>query len=238
MTAVVNIIKDIFNKTMKSDFCQRFADCISYASQRTREYLVFKDPENKFCVSSSLLKEIFLMTYISRSVQLQLPEMVNCTIMTQKQEILMGTDWVWAVLDDSSKDPKVQIAVHVFHMAGEENVPSDQVVPMTEAVQMAKLEASDKTKQEKIITFCSSIGKDCYTLFMFFGTNSDPVNIYGVLSNNFHVAFGKGVDINKAFIENFLKRSEPYNSPAKMLQTILHKGSRQEETVTMVVKFT
>ncbi|MBN3305332.1 REP15 protein, partial [Amia calva] len=230
----------MLKKTSQTDFTQHFSDSVKHASNRTREYLLFKDPENKFHPSDTVLNEIFLMTYISRSVHHQLTETFNCTMMTKKQEILLGADWVWAVIDKPSKNPKMQIAVQVFHLSEEEGeAPKrDHVEMLSEAMEMAKMESADKTKPEKMIEFCSSIGKDCYALFLFFGRKNDPANIYGVLSNNFQAAFGKGAKIDQAFIENFFKGSKNFITPAKMLQTIVNKEKQHEEPLTMVIKFT
>ncbi len=55
------------NKTTSADLIHLFSDCIQTASSRTKEYLLFRDPENKFHPSPSTLSEIFLMTYIQHS---------------------------------------------------------------------------------------------------------------------------------------------------------------------------
>ncbi|KAK6472585.1 rab15 effector protein [Huso huso] len=231
--------KDILKKVDKTDFTQLYCECVKHASHRTKEYLAFKDPENTFHPSPTVLSDIFQMAYITRSVQLQLTRHLNCTTMTKEQVILLGTDWVWAVLHFPTKNPKLQIAVQVFHQTEEENcVPSNQTQMLTESMEIATLESSDKTKQEKMIAFCSSVGRDCYALFLFFGLPKDPTNIYGVLSNNFQAAFGKGAKIDRAFIENFFKGSISYSTPGKMIQSILNNGKEHEEPLTMLVKFT
>ncbi|XP_069037962.1 rab15 effector protein [Lepisosteus oculatus] len=237
---ITNEFKGIMKKTSQADFTQNFGESVKYASNRTKEYLLFQDPENTFRPSAATLNEVFLMTYINQSVYLQLTETFNCTTMTKEQEILLGADWVWALIDAPSKNPKVQIAVQVFHLSEEEGKPAkgDQVEMLTESMEIAKMESADKSKPEKMIEFCSSIGKDCYALFLFFGRQNDPGNIYGVLSNNFQAAFGKGAKIDQAFVENFFKGSKTFVTPAKMLQTIAQKEKKHDEPLTMVIKFT
>ncbi|KAJ8344299.1 hypothetical protein SKAU_G00316280 [Synaphobranchus kaupii] len=40
-------------------------------------------------------------------------------------------------------------------------------------MEMAHMESADKTKAERMIAFCSTVGQDCYALFLFFGRQSD-----------------------------------------------------------------
>lgn len=225
-------------KVAPIDFTVLFGTCVLLAATRTKEYLLFQDPENKFVPSTGTLTEIFLMAYISQSVELQITDTFNCTAMTKEQKILLGTDWVWAVLEAQSKNPKIQVAVQVLYPSdvveeGEGDSPKE---PYTETMELAHMESADKTKAERMIEFCSSIGQDCYALFLFFGRQSDPGNIYGVLSNNFHAAVGKCARIDPAFIENFFKGSKSFATPVHMLQTILQRT--QDEPLTMTIKFT
>uniref|UniRef100_A0A4W6EH25 Sb:cb470 n=1 Tax=Lates calcarifer TaxID=8187 RepID=A0A4W6EH25_LATCA len=158
------------------DFIPLFNDCISAASSRTQEYLLFKDPENNVC--------------------LKLTDTFNCTAMTPEQRILLGADWVWAVLEKPTKNPQIQIAVQVLHLLEREDAEENANPPETcsESVQIAQKESSNKTMYERLVDFCASIGKDCYALFLFFGKKNDKENIYGVLSNNFEAAIGKSDD--------------------------------------------
>uniref|UniRef100_A0AAQ4Q6V6 Sb:cb470 n=1 Tax=Gasterosteus aculeatus aculeatus TaxID=481459 RepID=A0AAQ4Q6V6_GASAC len=171
-----------------------FNDCISAASSRTQEYLLFKDPEDKFHPSPDVLN---------------ITDTFNCTAMTPEQRILLGADWVWAMLEKPTKNPKIQIAVQVLHLDDGEEAQEDGVPPQvrSESVQIAHKASSNKTMYEKMVGFCTSIGKDCYALFLFFGKKSDKGNIYGVLSNNFEAAIGKCDQIDRDFIENFFKGS-------------------------------
>uniref|UniRef100_A0A672ZZ25 Uncharacterized protein n=1 Tax=Sphaeramia orbicularis TaxID=375764 RepID=A0A672ZZ25_9TELE len=139
--------------------------------------------------------QIFLMTYISQSVHLNMTDTFNCTVLTPGQRVLLGADWVWAVLDKPTKNPRIQIAVQVLHLPEREGVNVDKPPPeaYSESVQMAHVEAGNKNTSEKLVEFCSSIGKDCYALFLFMGRKNDKENIYGVVSNNFEAATGKCV---------------------------------------------
>ncbi|XP_034051747.1 rab15 effector protein isoform X1 [Gymnodraco acuticeps] len=200
--------------TKTNDFIPLFNDCISAAASRTREYLLFKDPEDKFQASSEVLTQVFLMTYISQSVSLNMTDRFNCTAMTPEQRILLGPDWVWAMLEKPTKNPRIQIAVQVLHLpdreaAEENNIPQEAC---TESIQIAQKESSNKTTYERLVDFCTSIGKDCYALFLFLGKKNDKGNIYGVLSNNFEAAIGKCNKIDRAFIENFFKGSRRFLS--------------------------
>ncbi|XP_022601928.1 rab15 effector protein [Seriola dumerili] len=220
-----------------NDFIPLFNECISAASSRTQEYLLFKDPEDKFHPSPEVLTQVFLMTYISQSVCLNMTDTFNCTAMTPEQRILLGADWVWAVLEKPTKNPRIQIAVQVLHLperedAEENGVPSEAC---SESLQMAQMESSNRTVYERLVDFCTSIGKDCYALFLFFGKKNDKENIYGVLSNNFEAAIGKCNKIDRPFIENFFKGSRYLHTPSGMMQAIVTK--REGDPLTLMIKF-
>lgn len=247
-----------------NDFIPLFNDCISAATSRTQEYLLFKDPEDKFRPSPEVLTQvrrfkditgsegqkwgesflkllvlwqIFLMTYIAQSVNLNMMDAFNCTAMTPEQRILLGADWVWAVLEKPTKNPRIQIAVQVLHLPDKENGEENGVSPevFSESVQIAQQESGNKNAHEKLVDFCTSIGKDCYALFLFMGKKSDRGNIYGVLSNNFEAAIGKCNKIDRAFIENFFKGSRYLHTPSGMMQAIVTK--KEGEPLTLMIKF-
>lgn len=177
------------------------------------------------------------MTYISQSVSLNMTDTFNCTAMTPEQRILLGPDWVWAVLEKPTKNPRIQIAVQVLHLPDKENAEENGVLPETcsESVQIAQKESSNKNIHERIVDFCTSIGKDCYVLFLFMGKKNDKGNIYGVLSNNFEAAVGKCNKIDRAFIENFFKGSRYLHTPSGMMQAIVTK--KEGEPLTLMIKF-
>ncbi|KAM9808337.1 rab15 effector protein [Neosynchiropus ocellatus] len=220
-----------------NDFIPLFNDCIFAASTRTQEYLLFKDPEDKFRPSPDALTQIFLMTYITQSINLHMTDTFNCTAMTPEQRILLGADWVWAMLDKPSKNPKIQIAAQVLHLPEREVDEEGGAAPeaCSETLQMAQQESSNKTCYEKLVDFCTSIGKDCYALFLFFGRKNDKGNIYGVLSNNFDAAIGKCNNIDRAFIENFFKGSRYLHTPSGMMQAIVTK--KEGDSLTLMIKF-
>ncbi|XP_034033083.1 rab15 effector protein [Thalassophryne amazonica] len=220
-----------------NDFIPLFNDCISAASSRTQEYLLFKDPEEKFRLNPEVLTQVFLMTYITQSINLNLTEMFSCTAMTPEQRVLLGADWVWALLEKPSKNPRVQIAVQVLHLPEKEGPEEGSTTqePSSETMEIAHQETSDKTTFEKMVEFCTSIGKDCYALFMFFGKKNDKGNIYGVLSNNFEAAIGKCSKIDRAFIENFFKGSRYLHTPSGMMQAIVTK--KDGDPLTLMIKF-
>ncbi|XP_057693681.1 rab15 effector protein [Corythoichthys intestinalis] len=220
-----------------NDFIPLFSDCINAASSRTQEYMLFKDPEEKFHPSPEALTQIFLMTYISQSVSLNLTDIFNCTAMTPEQRILLGADWVWAVLEKATKNPRVQIAVQVLHLSDKEGGEEDGVPRETcsETVQMAQRESSDKNMYERMVDFCTSVGKDCYALFLFLGRKNDKSNIYGVLSNNFEAAIGKCDRIDRALLENFFKGSRYLHTPSGMMQAVITKN--EGDPLTLMIKF-
>ncbi|KAG7250559.1 hypothetical protein CRUP_038634, partial [Coryphaenoides rupestris] len=212
------------NITDPNDFIPLYNDCISKACSRTQEYLLFKDPEDKFRPRPEVLTQIFLMTYIGQSVNLNMMDAFNCTVMTPQQRILLGADWVWAVLERPTKNPRIQIAVHVLHLPDREGVTHTYHGDAhTESLQMAQDESSHRTMCERMVDFCASIGKDCYALFLFLGKKNDRGNIYGVLSNNFQAANGKCDKIDQDLIENFFKGSRYLHTPTGMLQAITNK---------------
>ncbi|KAL0968561.1 hypothetical protein UPYG_G00268490 [Umbra pygmaea] len=220
-----------------NSFVPHFNDCVGRAAARTQEYLQFVDPEDKFIPSPTSLNEIFLMTYISQSSRLQMTNSFNCTPMTSQQRILLGADWVWAVLDRPTKNPCIQIAVQILHLPERCGERASGVSPevCTESMQMAKMESGNRNEAERMVDFCMSIGTDCYALFLLFGRKGDPGNIYGVLSNNFGAAVGK-TKINRALIENFFRGSRYLHTPTGMLQAIITK--RAGDPLTLLIKFT
>uniref|UniRef100_UPI0037E8F569 rab15 effector protein n=1 Tax=Semicossyphus pulcher TaxID=241346 RepID=UPI0037E8F569 len=220
-----------------NDFIPLFNDCISAASSRTQEYLLFKDPEDKFHPSPEVLTQVFLMSYISQSVNLNMTDTFNCTAMTPEQRILLGADWVWALLEKPTKNPRIQIAVQVLHMPGREDSDENGIAmdARSETVQIAQKQCSNKTMCERLVDFCTSIGKDCYALFLFMGKKNDNGNIYGVLSNNFEAAIGKCNKIDRALIENFFKGSRYLHTTSGMMQAIVTK--REGDPLTLMIKF-
>ncbi|XP_061102963.1 rab15 effector protein-like [Conger conger] len=228
------LFKDSFRKATDTprDITPLFSDSVQLASATTQEYLLFQDPERKFRPTCSALTEIFLMTYISQSVQLKMPDMFICTAMTREQRVLLGADWVWAVVEGHTRHPRVQVAVQVLHLPGRESEDADGIV---EALGLACAKLASKTRLEKMIDFCSSVGKDCYALFLFFGRSGDPGNISGVLSNSFRALCTRGSKMNRAFIESFFKGSRYVSTPAAMMHTI--SQSRQEGPLTMLIQF-
>lgn len=209
--------------------------CVGIAAARTQEYLLFPWTQ-RTCSSPTALNEIFLITYITQSSHLHMTDSSNSTAMTKQQRIFLGADWVWAVLERPTKNPRIQIAVQILHLP-ERGGPAEDIPPevYTESMQMAKMESAHKNKAERMVDFCASIGNDCYALFLLFGRKGDPGNIYGVLSNNFHAAIGK-TKINRALIENFFKGSRYLHTPTGMLQAIVTK--RDSDPLTLLIKFT
>lgn len=177
------------------------------------------------------------MTYISETVNLNLTDTFNCIVMTPGQRVLLGADWVWAILEKPTKNPRIQIAVQVLHLPEREgfHVLSSPDNTCYESLQMAQMEASNKTMCEKMVDFCTSIGKDCYALFLFMGRKNDKENIYGVLSNNFEVAIGKCDKIDRALIENFFKGSRYLHTATGMMQAIVTK--KDADPLTLMIKF-
>lgn len=176
------------------------------------------------------------MTYIDQSINLNMMDAFNCTVMTPEQRILLGADWVWAILEKPTKNPRIQIAVQVLHLPDREGIAEDYPPEArTESLQMAQMESGNKTLCEKMVGFCASIGKDCYALFLFMGRKNDAGNIYGVLSNNFQAAIGKCDKIDRDLIENFFKGSRYLHTPTGMLQSITAK--KDEEALTLIIKF-
>ncbi|MGH0143250.1 UNVERIFIED_CONTAM: hypothetical protein FKN15_040280 [Acipenser sinensis] len=170
--------KDILKKVDKSDFTQLYCECIKHASHRAKEYLTFKDPENTFHPNPTVLSDIYPQC---RASAYRTPELHHND---QGSRNSAGDRLGMGNLHFSTKNPKLQIAVQVFHQPKEENcVPNNQTQMLTKSMEMAILESSDKTKQEKMIAFCSSVGRDCYALFLFFGLPKDPTNIYRVLQS-------------------------------------------------------
>ncbi|XP_069018356.1 rab15 effector protein [Embiotoca jacksoni] len=220
-----------------NDFIPLFSGCISAASTRTQEYLVFKDPEDKFHPSPRVLTQVFLMTYIAQSVDLNLRDTFNCTAMTPEQRVLLGADWVWALLEKPTENPKMQIAVQVLHLPETVSAEPKAASPeaRSESVQTAQMEYSDKNAQQRMVDFCASVGKDCYALFLFFGKRNDKGNIYGVLSNNFEAAVGKCNKIDRALIENFFKDFKYLHMPTGMMQAIVTQ--KKDDPLTLTVKF-
>ncbi|XP_019895823.1 rab15 effector protein [Esox lucius] len=219
-----------------NNFVPHFSDSVGRAAARTQEYLLFVDPEGKFKPSPAALGEVFLMTYVSRSSHLHMTDSFNCTAMTKQQRVLLGADWVWAVLERPTKNPCIQIAVQILHLSeNDRGLAEEHPEVCAESMEMAKMESANRNKAERMVDFCASVGRDCYALFLLFGRKGDPGNIYGVLSNNFSAATGR-TKINRALIENFFKGSRYLHTPAGMLQAIITK--RPGDPLTLLIKFT
>ncbi|XP_041052767.1 rab15 effector protein [Carcharodon carcharias] len=233
-----NMIKDLLKIPEKYNVVQQFNQSVIFASQRTKEYIGFKDPKSKLMINNSMLTDIFLMTYIDRSIQCKLTESISCTKLTEEQTILLGTNWVWAVQDMPSKNPKVQIAVQVIHMESKEAVAMEKRYQPTESMKLARQASMNKTHPEKISDFCSSIGKDCYGLFLFFGLKGDPKSICGVLSNDFHMHLGYGLEVDNAFLLDCIEKAKTFVTPGRMLELILQKEGVPENLKPVCVKFT
>ncbi|XP_037539293.1 rab15 effector protein [Nematolebias whitei] len=217
------------------DFVHLISNCISAASTRTQEYLAFKDPEEKFHPSPQALTQVFLMTYIAQSFSLNMTDTFNCTIMTPEQRILLGADWVWALLEKPTKNPKIQIAVQVVHLPERENHENAAEEAKTESIKMAQMESSSKNTYERMVNFCASVGKDCYALFLFFGKKDDKKNIYGVLSNNMEVAITKCGRVDRALVENFFKGTKTFHKSSEMMRSIIN--NEKSEPLTLTIKF-
>ncbi|XP_018618807.1 rab15 effector protein [Scleropages formosus] len=231
--------KDILKKPKDSyaGVIQLFSDSVHRASFRTQEYLTFQDPKQKLQPSAVTLCEIFLMSCISHMEQLRSAEVFTCTATSKEQKILLGVDWVWDIVEEHSK-VKVQVAVQVLYLPERQGEDHDDYPweVYTESMKIAKAESAHRSKVKRIIEFSSTVGKSCYALFLFFGRKDDPGNIYGVISNNFHAAFGRCAEIDRVFIENFFHGSSSFATPAEMMTNIL--GRRRNAALTMLVKFT
>ncbi|XP_028843611.1 rab15 effector protein [Denticeps clupeoides] len=208
-----------------------FSDCTHVAAARVRDCLLFLDPENRFHPSAKSLREIFLMAYIHCSIRHNLPNSFKCTVMTPEQRTLLGVDWVWTVLDGATRLPRIQMAVRVLHQAHRNGENED----LSESMQIAHMESSGLTYEERIVRFCTAVGRDCYTLFLLFGRKADPHNVYGVLSNNFQAAVGKLARIDQDFIENFFRGSRSFVTPEWMLKSALN--TRGDAPLTMLIRF-
>uniref|UniRef100_A0A3Q1HB70 Sb:cb470 n=1 Tax=Acanthochromis polyacanthus TaxID=80966 RepID=A0A3Q1HB70_9TELE len=184
--------------------------------------------ENK-CFGNDLKAQLLSFELIKQNISIN-----NLAAMTPEQRILLGADWVWAVLEKPTKNPKVEIAVQVLHLP-ERDEAEENPESCSESVQIAQKESSNRNVYERMVDFCSSVGKDCYALFLFFGKKNDKENIYGVLSNNFDAAIGKCDKINRALIENFFKGSRYLHTPRGMMQAIVTK--KQGDPLTLMVKF-
>lgn len=148
--------------------------------------------------------------------------------MSQGQRFLLGTDWVWAVLDPISKIPSVQIAVQVVHLAENTQENSEENSSM-------EVEPFQGTRAERLVEFCAGIGRSCFALFLFFGYKNDPGNICGLLSNNLHQALGKCITIDHGFIEGFFKGARGFVTATGMMQAVA--GENENDPLTMLVKF-
>lgn len=56
-----------------NDFIPLFNDCISAASSRTQEYLLFKDPEDKFHPSPEVLTQVSNLYYLEKYNKMTAP---------------------------------------------------------------------------------------------------------------------------------------------------------------------
>lgn len=186
---------------------------------------------------SSVL-QVFLMTYMSQSFGLNLTDAFSCTLMTPEQRVLLGADWVWAVLEKPTKNPKIQIAVRVVHPPWRENQEEEGGAAdeaEAESVEMARAESGSRNGYERMVEFCASVGRDCYALFLLFGRHDDGGNVYGVLSNNLEVSAAKCKRIDRALVEDFFKGSKCLHKASDMMQSIIN--NKKSEPLTLIIKF-
>lgn len=99
---------------------------------------------------------------------------------------------------------------------------------------MAKTESANRNKAERMVYFCTSIGNDCYSLFLLFGRKGDSGNIYGVLSNKCHNAIGR-IRTTGHSLRISLKGSR-FLRPQERLQAFVTK--RDGDPLTLLIKFT
>ncbi|KAI4871946.1 hypothetical protein NFI96_002731 [Prochilodus magdalenae] len=197
--------RSLWSSPNKASAASLFSDCIHAATSRTLQYLLFSDPKSQLQPSPATLCEVFLMTYIQRSNQINLTDTFNCTAMTQEQRVILGADWVWALVEPPGGNPRIQITVQVLHPPETTTLSERSLGNYKEISRMAGMEPGEKTRVERMVEFCSAVGSTCYALFLFFGRKDDPATICGLLSNNLHAAVGKCVRIDQAFIENFFR---------------------------------
>ncbi|XP_023672269.1 rab15 effector protein [Paramormyrops kingsleyae] len=230
-TMLKNIL--ITPNKQRGNVIQAFSDSVLRASARVREYLEFCDPRGRFHLSPGALEEIFLMSCISRSAQLQMSDSFSCTAMSREQKVLLGADWVWTFPERHGEALEAQIVVRVLYSL-DDTIPPPEAPE--ESLRIAEMASGQWSRPERMVRFCSSIGRDCYALFLFFGSRNDPGSISGLLSNNLHAALGKGATIDRAFLEHFFKGSMSFSTPGEMLERINQK--QRNDPLTMLIRFT
>ncbi|XP_074938079.1 rab15 effector protein [Phalacrocorax aristotelis] len=170
------------NKAETLVICQVFSQGVVHASRRLQDYLGFMDPQSKFQPATNMLREIFLVNFISFFVERGVEECITTSKMTKQQSSLFGVDWIWT-LSGADKQIKLHVAVQALQLAElfhSEGGPTGAVEDCCREAVLADECFQNRSRSEKLAESCWLVGQDCLGLFIVFGVPGKPKDIRGV----------------------------------------------------------
>ncbi|XP_069489788.1 rab15 effector protein-like [Ambystoma mexicanum] len=218
--------------------CEVFTQALIHASEQAKTYLGFKDPEQKLRVSTRTLNEVFLMSFIEYCQEKGMQDRISTSRMTKQQEVLLGVDWIWT-LTGNNRNTQFQIAVQtvqlgqVFRPTEMDEDPYERILERS----ITSMEDAGKTRYEKLLDFCSSIGLNCTGLVIVFGVLEKPKEIRGVLSKHLGHFKEKGAHITEEVLVQFLKSTDNFITVNEMIANYLCNGKKANTVERVYINF-
>ncbi|XP_078500238.1 rab15 effector protein-like [Lissotriton helveticus] len=218
--------------------CEVFTQALIHASEQVKAYLGFKDPEQKLRVSTRTLNEIFLMSFIQYCQEKGMEDRITTSRMTKQQEVLLGVDWVWT-LTGGSTNTHFQIAVQTVQLCQAYRPTEMDEDPYERILESAitRLEDASRTRYEKLLDFCSSIGLNCTGLVIVFGVQEKPKEIRGVLSKQLGQFKEKDAHVTDELLLEYLKSTDNFITVNEMIANYLCNGKKANNGERVYINF-
>ncbi|MEE6493156.1 hypothetical protein FKM82_016750 [Ascaphus truei] len=215
-----------------------FSQALIQASHKVKGYLGFKDPQQKLRVCTRTLNEVFLVTFINFCKEQGLEDRISTSKMSRQQEILMGVDWVWT-LTGTSKSSRFQIAVQTVQLVDSYKPSEMDEDPYQRILERSILELDDmnRTRYQKLLDFCSSVGPNCTGLILVYGLPGKLKEIRGVLSRHLLNFSGRRPHLNDTTLLQYLKVTESFITIKEMMHSYLCNAKKASETEHVYITF-
>ncbi|MBN3285723.1 REP15 protein, partial [Polyodon spathula] len=160
-----------------------FVQAVLHASQTLERYLGFVDPQHTLRVSTGRMNTVVLIHVIGFCKK-GVDGCMSTRAMTRQQEMLMGVSWIWT-LTCSSKISQFQTAVRSVQTGGTYIVRETDGDPYQKRLEQS-ISDLDRNKScfDKLFEFSSSIGVNCMSLCIVYGSPGKSREIRGVLSKD------------------------------------------------------
>ncbi|XP_043932087.1 rab15 effector protein-like [Protopterus annectens] len=218
--------------------CDIFTQAVLHSCQKVKTYLGFVDPEQKLYVRTRTLNEIFLMDFINYCKEKGADDWISTCKMTKQQEMLMGVDWIWN-LTGSGKNTNIQIAVQTvqlsecYRMTEMDEDPYEKILEKS----VADLDNRNKTKHDKLLEFCSSIGQNCMGLCIIYGVPGKPKEIRGIMMQHLKHLKGKTRCIREDTLLQYMKTVDYFITTREMMEKYLFKKRSSQNDDRVYVNF-